>query len=170
MPLPMRNSYTNKPWISQLTRVDFTEFNKVYALISDGCDHCHSAGGFVSSELQGDPPMTGLVYFFEPCDSCIGQELCPGCLSPLSLSFDLSAFESVTTLHQSQYYPDTVWADTTFSYEAALGNLPCEGFTCLVCGWQYDPSRYDDQGYDYDIDYDDDPDQQVWDYLDRETE
>ena len=110
--------------------VNLTIFNEAYTPVNDGCDTCSCAGGFVSSELQGDPPMTGLVYYFEPCNDCIGQELCPGCLSPLSLSFDLSAFD----------------------YSDALGNMPFEGFTCLVCGWVYDPSRHDDQGYEPDYD------------------
>lgn len=145
--------------MSTLPYANFGIFNRIYAPIPDGCNTCHGTGGFIITAYQGDPPQGGLVYFFESCNDCIGSELCPGCMQPLALSFDLSAFES-KVIHVNAQPERYLFAyDTnTFSYEQTLQLIPFEGFTCICCGWQYDPNingndydkpDYDDGDYDY---------------------
>lgn len=147
-------------------RASFDNYNAHYHTHTDpanyaGCLTCSKAGGFVTGEMQGDPPMTGYVEFFEPCDDCICNALCPGCMRPLELSFDLSAFSSTdngapevyTDDHGNEYtIPYIASGARTFDYDDALSYMPFDGFTCLVCGWQYDPARH----YDNDGDYYDD--------------
>jgi hypothetical protein len=103
--------------------------------------------------------MDGMVNTFDVCNDCIGDEKCPGCMQPLSLSFDLSAFESKTIwiAYDNPYYATNLgYLFRTFDYEDALGAMPFEGFVCSCCGWSYDPDRhyenepdYDDGDYDY---------------------
>lgn len=144
-----------------LFRANFDLLNAAYhdAANHDTCSTCYAAGGFITSEYQGDPPMGGTVDFFAACDTCLGSELCPGCMQPLALSFDLSAFEATTewvAYNNPHYATNMGYLKRTFDYEDAISKLPFEGFTCLVCGWQYDPDRhndhddyYDDGDYDY---------------------
>jgi hypothetical protein len=144
--------------LSLLPLADFTIFNETYTPSTDGCYTCNASGGFVGSEYQGDPPMDGMVNTFDVCNECIGDEKCPGCMQPLALSFDLSAFESKTEwiAYDNPYYATNLgYLLRTFDYEDALEAMPFEGFVCSCCGWSYDPDRHYDNEPDYDDgDYD----------------
>lgn len=143
------------------TAANFDLFNEAYSKPDPcRCPSCKGAGFHSSQELQGDPPMTGWVTVSEPCDRCIGHELCPGCMSPIELSFDLSAFSSPETQHalplqvfQLQSPPqsgwiydnrvETKWRTVTvipmrLDIEDIMSGIPHDGFTCLVCGWTRD--------------------------------
>lgn len=135
-----------------LLPANFDAFNRAYTPIQDGCARCSTASGFDSTELQGDENMTAQVHIFTPCPDCLGAELCPGCLSPLALSFDQSAMPDVTMPNIPDYETGTATYYTIDTYQYAIGAMPFEGFTCLVCGWQCDPDRFADQ---YDEPYDD---------------
>src|SRR4026208_2622227 len=90
----------------------------------DSCDTCNGRGGTISGEKEGEPPLSGEVEFFETCDDCIANGLCPGCGNG--------------TL-------------TTGVYEAAMNDIAT--FTCEICGWHYEAERfYDDDEPDYDMD------------------
>lgn len=145
---------------------NFAIFNATYNSIDQTtCGTCKGAGGFISGEMQGDGYMTSWVETFEPCNECIGAELCPGCMQSLALSFDLSAFESKTewiAYHNPYYATNLGYLLRTFDYADAICAMPFVGFTCLCCGWQYDPARHNDQ-YD-EPDYYDDGDYDYPDY------
>ena len=157
--------YPHNTFAPVVTHAEPTPYQEAYLLddrgiflgIVDGCGTCSSAGGFLEREMQGDPPMTGMVSYVIPCPDCIGSALCPGCMQSLSLSFDLSAF-GTDTKPRYEVTKDAIWGMplylNTFSYEDAISQLPTdpESFTCLICGWTYDPDRHADQHED---DYDD---------------
>ncbi len=142
---------------SVLSYANFEIFNATYGDAEhDTCYTCSGTGGFVTGEMQGDEHMTGWVETFDSCSDCIGATLCPGCMQPLSLSFDLSAFEATTTwvAYDNPYYATNLgYLKRTFDYEDALSAMPFEDFICLCCGWQYDPDRHYEN--DYEPDYDD---------------
>lgn len=161
--LPLHNNTigtTNRFAMSELPYANFNVFNRTYAPIQDGCYTCKASGGFISGEMQGDEHMIGWVESFESCNDCIGAELCPGCMQPLALSFDLSAFDAKIEwiAYDNPYYATNLgYLSRTFDYEDAICAMPFVGFTCLCCGWQYDverhndnePEYYDDGDYDY---------------------
>lgn len=146
-----------QPAISILPYADFTIFNATYDITNQVvmCTTCNATGGFITTELVGDPPMTGYQDTFDACYKCIGAEKCPGCGANLALSFDLSAFGVMRTWHLVNYSLQHKYYEDSFSFEDALGAMPFVGFTCSCCGWQYNPDRhYDlDSGDDY---YEDD--------------
>lgn len=142
-----------------LPLANFDLFNEAYGEpAQDCCPDCIGKAGTITWEYQGDPPMGGMVTFFEACDSCIGQELCPGCMQPLALSFDVSAFEpqsyKLVNNHIAKAFIRYEPSYLSFSYEDALSNMPTASFECLVCSWQYDPDRH----YDNDDYYEDEAD------------
>lgn len=143
-----------------LFRADFTIFNVTYGTADQEgmCTPCNGTGGFVTTELMDDPPMTGYQDTFESCSDCIGDEKCPGCGTDLKLSFDLSAFGNDMPPLADQDWDNFIVTPLRFNYEDALAAMPFEGFTCLCCGWQYDPARHYDQADDY-TDYDFEADQ-----------
>lgn len=121
-----------------LDYADFAIFNATYGQPNDHvpCTDCRTTGGNWVTERIGDPPMTGYESFWEPCAACICNGVCPGCASPLALSFDLSAIDQDTI--------DQAFASAEFA----------NAFICLACGWGYDPDPdYDDYDYDYYDDY-----------------
>lgn len=153
--LPIKRRYLQTaPDISFLELADFDHFNKTYSQVDPcRCPSCRGAGYHSSQELQGDPPMTGWVTVTEPCDRCIGHELCPGCMSPIALSFDPSGFSppdtapSNPTMTGVMYQWDYVRSDwatfqinvpTYLTFEDIMSGFPHNGFTCLVCGWTRD--------------------------------
>lgn len=144
-----------QPRMSILSLADFTIFNQTYDTTNQEgmCIACSGTGGFITSELIGDPPMTSYQDTFEACSDCIGNEKCPGCGAALSLSFDLSGFDDPTKVYND---PELFNFITRFDYIDALGAMPFEGFTCNCCSWQYDPEcHYDqDSGDDYYEEYD----------------
>lgn len=153
-----------QPRMSILPLADFTIFNDAYDSTQLGdhidCATCSGTGGFITTELVGDPPMIGYQDTFEACNDCIGNEKCPGCGADLKLSFDLSAFgtDVVPPMETIFAFLAGVGNLHTFSIEDALAAMPFEGFTCLCCGWQYDPDRHYDQAAEY-TDYDFEADQ-----------
>lgn len=147
----------NPNYLTPLYADRFKIFNETYALADhETCASCNGVGGHSSQELRGDWPYGVLVSFFSACPNCIGAEKCPDCLQPLALSFDQSAFGEKR--NQSNDGPfDDYWTnpDWTFTYEDALAVMPFVGFTCLVCGWQFDPQREVAVDNDYYDGYDD---------------
>lgn len=104
----------------------------------DTCGECHGVGGTITGEMQGDGHMTGYIEMLEPCGTCLAQELCPGCMFPLWLSFDLSGLDE-------------------YLYASAMASIPNSWFVCLVCGWDQDrATELQEASYDYDDDYDGD--------------
>lgn len=136
MLLPM-NIYTGEGVQRTGYVVNFAMFNAIYfpqGILRAYCTECSGTGHISTTELQGDPPMTGWVTFSEPCNACIGGGACPNCASELEYSFDTSAIE----------------------LSDALAVMPFAGFTCLCCGWTYDPNaddRNDDDYYEDEADY-----------------
>ena len=131
-----------------LPLANFDIFNRTYGPIGDSCPDCSGTSGYFTHEYQGDFPMGGMVMFFEPCPTCLGQELCPGCMQPLALSFDVSAFSTDEIPTYTVSWSDKIYPLHLYSYEDATGELPTNSFICLVCDWAYDPDRH----YDYDED------------------
>lgn len=87
----------------------------------DCCGVCSGRGGTISGEMQGDPPMTGYIEWFEPCGDCIDKGLCPGCSRP------------------------------TVPAEVTDGTIAIDDFICSSCGWQFSNDRfYPDEPDDYD--------------------
>lgn len=127
-----------------LPLANFDIFNATYSdLVGTDCATCSGSGGFVGYEYQGDPPMGGMVNTFTTCENCIGQELCPGCMQPLALSFDVSAFsEAENTTKYKMVIGNNSVAWPMYSYETVLCSMPTDSFICLVCDWQYDPDRH----------------------------
>lgn len=119
---------------SDLLLADFSIYGETYyGFGQDTCASCNGVGGHSS------PRGNGLG--FTTCLDCIDVDKCPGCLQPLALSFDQSAFGQ----HEYALTPIRLTMlqvlVTSFGYEDALAAMPFGGFTCLVCGWQYDPQR-----------------------------
>lgn len=136
-----------EPFKTYTWRADYTALNAAYHREydpDDTCIACNGVGGHSSQELQGDGAWTGWINTFEACPDCICAEKCPGCMQPLSLSFDQSAFSTETRLA-----PAGFTYEVGFSYQDALTAMPFEGFMCLVCGWQFDPQREVDADNDY---------------------
>lgn len=131
-----------------LPLANFDIFNRTYGPIPDCCASCLGTSGWVGYEYQGDPPMGGMVNTFSTCETCIGSGLCPGCMQPLALSFDASAFYAA-----SDNDLDIFYYRSYFTSNYALCLMPTNSFVCLVCGWQYDPDRHYDSEDDYYDDY-----------------
>lgn len=114
---------------ANLPLANFDIFNQTYSSeFWDCCPKCLGSGGFVGYEYQGDYPQGGMVDTFAVCEGCIGQELCPGCMQPLALSFDVSAFYAPDHYH-SPTSSSWIWE---YSFEQALGDMPTDSFICLV--------------------------------------
>lgn len=127
-PMPIRRWYPNT-YATYAFRASFELFNEAYTLGDQHCEclTCNGTSGFVESEMQGEGAWSGLVYFVQACQDCLDFDQCPGCSAWLGLSFDPSAI-------------DLDWA---------CRKMPILGFSCLVCGWEYDPARFEEQEQDY---------------------
>lgn len=141
---PILRHYQDR-YTTFLFRASFAWYNAAYHndLARVTCANCYGLGHVEGSELIGDPLMIGYQYFSEPCNACIGNEQCPNCSAPLALSFDLSAFDTASKGYQDPLAYNYV---AHFDYIDAIGSMPFDGFTCLCCGWSYDPD--DDPGFD----------------------
>lgn len=133
--------YHRDRYATFLPRANFDIFNETYAPVDgfDCCGKCLGAGGFMGSELQGDGAWTMSVNTWDDCPECLGNELCPGCLQPLWLSFDQSALSDYE--FQIKHYNGLVSLGVIDYYQDAITNICNYDFTCLCCGWRYDPDR-----------------------------
>lgn len=176
--------------VSYLPYADLTIYNATYNPIPaddprDVCGACKGAGGSTYTEYQGDPPMGGMVDFFEQCEKCIANGLCPGCSQPLAYSFDYSALGNDTPLivratgwfyagntgvrtievinapigqYSQTYgvYEYNAYQFDAFEADTTITSADSE-FTCLVCGWYSGDiaQRLADAADSYYADYDD---------------
>jgi len=88
-------------------------------LLDSPCEVCNGKGGTITDEMQGEPPMTGYVEFFEACE-CLCDGKCPGCGNAgITKPIDDATIENI------------------------------DDFVCEVCGWSFVRERFYDDELDY---------------------
>lgn len=154
---------------SYLPHADFTLYNEAYHNNNDHdcCGTCYGKSGTLETDIEGDGVYATHIERLVPCDDCLGASLCAGCMQPLALSFDASGLGDYVYRYPAYNgvgEGDGYFTAITPTYEYAIAALPIDGFTCLVCGWQFSADQLYDFG-DYGVDgfearadyYDDDP-------------
>lgn len=151
---------------SYLPYADFTIYNEAYHNNADhdSCMECNGRSGTLEGDTEGDGVYATYVERLNPCGACIDAGLCPGCSQPIALSYDRSAMPVLRLEAAPDYYSGArmFYDYDTYEYDIASG-AALYSFSCLVCGWSYDPDRLAPSEPDYDdyearADYyDDDP-------------